>query len=266
MEKVAEVLPKSSESIPKVMSFIRETKSFITDQLKPVWAQASYDKDHLVIPVEVLTSLHPYLVRQFVAEICYQFDAEPSKVRRHHIMMIADCLILGNTAKKVDLPNQISAYRENGNLVVFKKNSTYEIALSFSLDANPILFEWPGFPETFLISLEKNSGQWRKTKPQDSFLNFDAFWRRELSFRPCNETDVFQPFGCDYKVKAIRYLKDKKIPRHLLQRLPLLFAGDDLVWVPKIQSSELCRISDHTEHILHILFKKNEKSTKENYE
>jgi len=64
-----------------------------------------------------------------------------------------------------------------------------------------------------------------------------------LRVRPRKPGDRFRPFGMDGKsMKLSDYLINRRVPRRLRERWPLVCLGDEIVWIPG------CGISDRVRH------------------
>jgi len=69
----------------------------------------------------------------------------------------------------------------------------------------------------------------------------------ELRVRFLAPGDRFFPLGAPGSRRLSRFLADAGVPREERQRVPLVFAGDELIWVAGIRPCEPRRVSSHTE-------------------
>lgn len=72
----------------------------------------------------------------------------------------------------------------------------------------------------------------------------------KLLVRPRREGDIFFPFGSPGKKKLKKYLIDEKIPLHERGSLPLVLAGEAIIWVAGKQISQECKVSENTRKVL----------------
>ncbi len=72
----------------------------------------------------------------------------------------------------------------------------------------------------------------------------------ELLVRPRREGDRFYPLGAPGSKKLKDYYVDKKIPREERDGIPLVVAGETIIWVAGYQVSELCRVTEETAEVL----------------
>jgi tRNA(Ile)-lysidine synthase len=59
--------------------------------------------------------------------------------------------------------------------------------------------------------------------------------------------DRFFPLGSPGSRRLSRFLADTGVPKEERKRVPLVFAGDELIWVAGIRPCEPRRISSHTQ-------------------
>jgi len=52
------------------------------------------------------------------------------------------------------------------------------------------------------------------------------------------------------KVKKI--LIDRKVPRRLRERLPVIISGDEIIWVPGMKVSDAAKITDGSKRLVEI--------------
>ena len=78
----------------------------------------------------------------------------------------------------------------------------------------------------------------------------DGLDEEALEIRTRQPGDFIRPFGMNGRKSLQNYFVDRKVPRELRDRLPLLCIGQEVLWVPGFGVSESCRITDETENIL----------------
>ena len=66
------------------------------------------------------------------------------------------------------------------------------------------------------------------------------------------EGDRFRPFGLGGTKKLSDFFIDRKIPRRLRDRVPLLVDGNDILWVVGIRRGDKARITEDTRKILEV--------------
>jgi tRNA(Ile)-lysidine synthase len=65
--------------------------------------------------------------------------------------------------------------------------------------------------------------------------------------------DRFKPLGMEgHSLKLADFMINQKIPPRARDAWPLVFSGDDLVWIPGIRSAHPFRVDDQTQRIAHL--------------
>lgn len=72
----------------------------------------------------------------------------------------------------------------------------------------------------------------------------------ELQVRARRAGDYFYPLGAPGKKKLKKYFIDQKIPWEERGQIPLVLAGEEIIWVAGKQLSHSCRVTEETERIL----------------
>ncbi len=72
----------------------------------------------------------------------------------------------------------------------------------------------------------------------------------EIIIRPRKPGDRFYPLGAPGKKKLKKYLIDQKVPLKERDRIPLVVAGEEIVWVMGKQISHYCRVTEGTRKVL----------------
>jgi len=92
-----------------------------------------------------------------------------------------------------------------------------------------------------------------------AYFDIDKINLKGLVLRNRREGDRFRPFGLRGTKKLSDFFIDRKIPRHLRDRVPLLVDGDDILWVVGIRRADKARISEDTRRILEVQLLPNKK-------
>ncbi len=77
-----------------------------------------------------------------------------------------------------------------------------------------------------------------------------------LALRPRTSADRFHPQGMPSPVRLKDWMINVKVPRAIRDRLPLLVSGDQIVWVPGFRVGQPFLVTEKTQHIIKLVFKK----------
>ncbi len=78
-----------------------------------------------------------------------------------------------------------------------------------------------------------------------------------LTLRPRTSADRFQPQGMPASVRLKDWMINAKIPRAIRDRLPLIVSGDQIVWVPGYRVGQSFLVTETTQHIIKLVFRKD---------
>lgn len=87
--------------------------------------------------------------------------------------------------------------------------------------------------------------------PYEAFFDLDALGP-SLAVRTRREGDRIRPFGMEGHKKLKDLFIDDKIPRNIRDRVPVIVAGKDILWVVGVKRSDLARVSPSTRRVLRL--------------
>lgn len=93
-----------------------------------------------------------------------------------------------------------------------------------------------------------------------AYFDIDKINFKKLLLRNRREGDRFRPFGLRGTKKLSDFFIDRKIPRRLRDRVPLLVEGKDILWVVGIRRADKARITEDTKKILEVRVLREEES------
>ncbi|WP_322792221.1 tRNA lysidine(34) synthetase TilS [Bellilinea sp.] len=92
-----------------------------------------------------------------------------------------------------------------------------------------------------------------KENPYEAWLDADHI-KFPLKVRRWRRGERFRPLGMESgSVKIADYLTERKIPRLLRAQYPLVYSGDDVVWLPGMQIANQFRLTSNTQRVLHLI-------------
>ena len=100
--------------------------------------------------------------------------------------------------------------------------------------------------------------QWIKRQEVDfrpGHFYLDLGEQLDLTLRFWRPGDVFQPLGLGFKKKLQDFFVDRKIVRERRFKLPILCAGKEVACIVGLEVSELFKVREGTERVLHVYLK-----------
>ena len=161
-------------------------------------------------------------------------------IEKKHIDMIIDLVKKASTGAKLDLPHNITVYKEYEYVTITYKKPDLKTVTEWAFKTGVTKIEDFG---RLKVSKTKNR------EPSINGLLFDmdkvpedAVWRMR------REGDVITKFGGGTK-KLKAYMIDKKIPARLRDYIPVLASGSEILVVAGVDISEKLRVTEDSEKI-----------------
>lgn len=249
--------PGIRSSLVRLGRIMRDENGFMEERVQEFW-------DRLVISgtgSEIIFSLtgflqaHPALKRRLLRKAWGTLRGDERDLEFIHLEQTLDFLQNGAAGGVIELPRHIimeksydsfrlAATCSEPEKTVFCHEliipgNTFIPELGLNIEAE-VTSCWPGsveFKEEAWIDYEKLNGPLlvRSRRPGDRFL-------------PLN--------GCGSK-KLKEFFIDEKIPRARRDRVPIVTAGEDIVWIGGIRPDDRWRITDKTRKFLHLKIAQN---------
>lgn len=267
-----ELLPTLETYNPNIRSILRRTAEVVQADYELLEAHRNFAWDMTVLDeteTAITFSLSAWCEqpvgtqRALLRRAIQQLRASLRDIAFVHVEDAVDLLQRATTGDQATLPQ---------NLVLEVSYDSFTIAPRDQL----VLPDWPQLPEesssltvnvpgrTTLpgsawmldaelttVRPEELSGGWAACLDADRLI-------RPLILRPRQTSDRFHPQGMPSPVRLKDWLIGVKVPRAVRHRLPLLVAGDDIVWVPGVRTGQPFVITDQTRRFLRLTFFKEE--------
>lgn len=265
-----ELLPTLEIYNPNIRSILRRTADVIAAEYEILQAHTNYAWDMTVV-VESATAVTFNLLlwreqpigvqRALLRRAIHQLRPPLRDIDFGHVEAALKILQRAHTGDQVTLPQ---------NLLIEVSYDTFTISPREEL-AQP---DWPQLPEG-LTSLAIDvpgvtplpESIWRleaeilavEVEPAGgliALLDADAL-PGLLIMRPRTSHDRFHPQGMPSPVGLKDWMINAKVPRAIRDRLPLITSADQIVWVPGFRVGQPFLVTEKTQHIIKLVFKKN---------
>ena len=169
-----------------------------------------------------------------------------------HIAAMLKLIAGGPPQGRLALPGGLELVKEYQVLRLVKRNRKWKRAPCYSYELKigiPL-----GIPVAGVtVHSERMAAPLVNLPDSLSEAVFDtALLPRTLTLRNFRRGDRFQPLGMAGHKKVKDFFVEKKIPLAVRATLPLLLAGDEILWIPGHGRSEAARIGPETEEILRL--------------
>ncbi len=179
-------------------------------------------------------------------------------VSLHQIESIRNLARKSSQGKRIYLGNKFSV-RKEGDFLIFSSSPERKFKkFNYSIRV-------PGRNEIEGLNLILNT-RILNSRPVSGgsanivYFDVDKINFQKLIVRNRQEGDRFRPFGLRGTKKLSDFFIDKKIPRRLRDKVPLLVDGDDILWVVGIRRADKARITEDTKKILEVQFLREKQS------
>lgn len=197
--------------------------------------------------------------------ICRLTGFVPREVGYNHIRAILQLYGAETPHGLLDLPGGLEVSKRYNKLIISLKKLHRRVHLTtFSLPV-PGREIIPGREQVLqaeLISSEQLS--WPPDERKEAYLDYERVLEllrgkdhlhsknddAKLLVRPRRDGDRFHPLGAPGKKKLNKYFIDRKIPMKERDAIPLIVAGNEIIWVVGKQISHNCRVTEETRKAL----------------
>lgn len=223
------------------------------------------------VDIKEYINLRPLIRAEIIRMAIRDMTPHLKDITREHISSI-DELAYRDTNARVDLPYGIQAYREYDHISIVASESTgaevpdpdfgpYD---SFNTEVNTGSLTEGGEP--LIIPLEDGSEAVFALLQADTHIDesglrsVDKYTKRfdydkinkPISIRSRKDGDRIVIDEAGHIKKLSRYMIESKIPVRQRERIPLLTAGSDVIWIIGYRDSYAYRIDDTTHRILEV--------------
>lgn len=245
-----ELLPLLEQYNPAIRQRLTATAAILADEerLLESLAEAAFeelfhqDKNQLACSIAGLKAQPPALQRRILRLAYQQLAGNLDGLGREHIEAVLRLPDSPHPNARLALPQNISALRAYDQLLFRSaRQDTPDAPAELVINA-PGQYCLPGggilIIETASAAVDFNN------LPADSAcfdLDRTPFPWLVRTFQP---GDRMAPFGLGGSKKVKDIFIDRKIPLAERRLIPLIFSGEDLIWIAGVCTSELCRIDD----------------------
>lgn len=222
----------------KIFNLIGEIKEVNNENMVNLEEVLSEDK----ISLKKLESYSPYIQKKILNRYLNEKNV---KSDRYKIQSVIELLKKGGS-KKISLNKEHYLLKEYDYLYV-KKWKNLEMIKEKENSLNEVLLKIPGkinfgrFEITAEINKEKNE---KIKRGNEEFLtNLDI--GEILKIRIKNPGDKIIPTGMSFEKKIKDILINAKIPQEQREEIPIIFHGDEVVWIGGVRGSEKYKLAEN---------------------
>ncbi|HEY7750705.1 MAG TPA: tRNA lysidine(34) synthetase TilS, partial [Ignavibacteriaceae bacterium] len=232
----------SSQNLREINSFINKLiQKFINECVRA-------EKKKIIISLKKLNKLDKDLSGNFFKTVLEKyFDIEPNSEIVHSL----NSLTLNQKGKKLDLGNNISAVREQNEIIIFheEKNRQNFVEEKFKQGKTIRLKN----KKLSIQQVKKPLTLKHKTKNIE-YISADNL-NGEFEIRNWIDGDRFKPLGMKGTKKVSDFLNEQKIPAHRKKSQLLLLNSGKIVWVIGLRIDERYKVESKTKKVFELCLK-----------
>ncbi|HIJ96952.1 MAG TPA: tRNA lysidine(34) synthetase TilS [Desulfuromonadales bacterium] len=273
-----QLLPVLEQYNPAIRSTLSSTAAIIGDDeslladLAEQTCDTSFrrENDAIVGTISQLTSLHPALLRRVLRHALKTVTGTLEAISQRHIAAICAMVAAERPNARLALPHGVSAIREYDLLRLrsatvlqlpsthfdFAQRKPFRTGRSTTVsDAGfELTITAPGrypLPEGGSLCITATSAAPIPTDATSICIDLNKLpfpWQ----IRTFRSGDRMIPFGMHGRKKVKDVFIDRKIPVSVRRRIPLLFCGDQLVWIAGVCVSEIARVDSVSDRMVRV--------------
>ena len=245
--------PRVSDSLIRLADSAILDLSFIQSQVAKIWPDAVEEAPGgLAVSRHRLEEMHPALRRRVLAQALESVSGGSVDIESVHVTSL-ESLLAGDTGGELDLPKGIHATLGYQRLALTVSPSPPPTPLPEG--AQPIAIpgetSLPGWRVTAIVEessdIESNAG------PYCALFDM-ARLSGPVTVRRRHPGDRFTPLGMSGSKKLQDFLTDARVPRKARDSIPIVLAGEEIIWVVGHRPSEHIRLTPTTHHTLRLTF------------
>ncbi|MBE3588472.1 MAG: tRNA lysidine(34) synthetase TilS [Thermoanaerobacteraceae bacterium] len=233
----------------------REEDAYLEEETARLYSRVLLEEreDRLVLSIPALLSAPVALRRRLVrrAFACLAGEGGSlSFLRVEALLLLVENPVGGRV---VELPGGVKARRQKSRLYLWLDQNDLAVPFySYPLVVPGVTF----IPETGQRILARvipspAAPDPRRLSPAEALLDYDSL-PGDLRVRRRREGDRFHPLGMAGSMKLKKFLIDRGVARERRDEIPLVVAGEQVVWVGGLRPGEPWKVTPHTKRCLYL--------------
>ena len=229
------------------------TSHSIESRVAEIWPDAVEEMaGGLSISRSKLSEVHPALRRRVLSQALESVSGGPLDIESVHVVSL-ESLLTGDTGAGLDLPKGVHASLGYDHVTLTKTPTPPPTPLP--REEQPITV--PG--ETLLhgwkttATIERAIPAERDPSPYSALFDMDKL-SGQIVVRRRRDGDRFTPLGMSGSKKLQDFLTDAKVPKNHRDSIPIVLAGNKIIWIVGHRPSDHAKLASATRHTLCLTF------------
>ena len=245
--------PRFSDALLRLADSAALDLSFIESRVAEIWPDAVEEMaGGLSISRSKLSEVHPALRRRVLSQALESVSGGPLDIESVHVVSL-ESLLTGDTGAGLDLPKGVHASLGYDHVTLTKTPTPPPTPLP--REEQPITV--PG--ETLLhgwkttATIERAIPAERDPSPYSALFDMDKL-SGQIVVRRRRDGDRFTPLGMSGSKKLQDFLTDAKVPKNHRDSIPIVLAGNKIIWIVGHRPSDHAKLASATRHTLCLTF------------
>lgn len=217
--------------------------------------------ERVALELEHIGKLHPAILSRVMRYAIADAAGGVKGIGNVHYLSILELIKKGKTGAHIELPGGLSANISYGTINILhkqikkspfikKSEAHHDFDRSIAIPGITEVKELGAIVKASIEPVENidNYG----TMGYNSlvqFFDYDSL-KRGINIRNRRNGDIFKPVGSGGTKKLKKYFIDCKIPRELRYNIPLICAGNEVVWIIGYKISDKFKVTENTRNVL----------------
>lgn len=242
-------------SLNRLAGIIREEDQFLDDAVaraRPGVIESS-GPGLIKLSLAGLAALPVALQRRLLRDVYSELSGGSGSPDFEHVDSVLEFVASDSGPGKITWPGGISLVKRYGRLEVAKGQSpsdTPYYCYDLKVPGYTYIPEIDAGIKAVIMDISCVQDP-KLSDPGEAFLDLDTL-DPPLKARRRQDGDLFWPLGFKGRIKLKKFLIDRKIPRELRGRVPLVTAGNEIAWVAGVRPGENYRITAATRRCLYL--------------
>jgi len=206
-------------------------------------------KDSIILDRGKFSLLHMSMKQRLIRNALEEIQGNLQGFTENHINSIIKLFSQGDTGKAINLIHNIIAKISYGDLIIEKGRLLERKDYFYKLNINGSTYieELDCYLKTKVISKEKCEINFKNRFIK--YFDYDMI-SNCLYIRNRRNGDRFSPIGMKGTKKLKDFFIDEKVSKEERDSIPLVVAGEDIIWVLGYRISEKYKITEKTKNII----------------
>lgn len=222
-------------------------------------AVISYERDELVLDLEVLRRLHIAILRRVLRQAVRKLKGNTLNIEYSHIKALCSVIHTGAPGSQVQMPEGMTASLSYNRLIITTRrfeNKAINNIYRIEVPGITYVDETRGLVEAKVLTKEEYLQEREIYKDNRLIAYFDLSKTGEdLIIRGRKDGDRFRPLGMKGTKKLKDFFIDLKIPRHQRDSIPIIEGKGAIIWVAGYRIGEDFKVDENTDRVLKLHYK-----------